>query len=111
MAEPVVIDALLDGYYVPAVHYRIDVVKGKKVVLIMGQVPDGAKVFHSPDRVLGVETKGNNITVEAQEEGEGLVRIMTGVSETNREIMINVVPSVGLPATSINATFDKAVPR
>jgi hypothetical protein len=105
-----IIDALLDGYYIPNITYQIDAVKGKTITLLPDAMPEGAEVFASNDKVLGIEITGKNIHIDTLAEGASKIRIMTGTS-IDRELLINVVGSVGLPATSINATFSDPVPR
>jgi hypothetical protein len=106
-----VIDALLENYYVPNLFYSIQVVEGQSLTLIADVMPEGAFAFSYPDKCLDVEQVGKNIKIDAVKVGRATVRIMTDPATTLREIIVDVVESVGLPATSINASFEPAVPR
>lgn len=111
-----VIDALFDNALVYNVFYQIDIVTGQNVTLIVDKMPEDAEVYAKGDKILDIDDYDNLIKIKTLRVGKSKVRIESNKIESDkvsvyREILINVVDSVGLPATSLNATFDKAVPR
>ncbi len=96
------IDAYFQNVIVYDVFYQLDVVPNTDFALLFDEA-DGAEVFMNNDPVLDVKHKAGSVEIKTMEVGSCKVRIMKGTT-ISREILINVVTSVQLPAVSLSIT-------
>lgn len=99
------------------IFYKIDLKKGEPLTLVMDKPEEIDGIFFDNDKVLDHYHQGANVSITAKEVGISKGRFMKDDPDPNkspkvvREILFNVVDSIPLPATTLNAAFGNAVPK
>lgn len=103
------INAIFDNVKVYDVQDRLDVVTGQTFVIeLLEELPPGFDIFTNKDPVL--ELGDGNRTVRANKVGESKIRFMADTAVI-KDLVVSVVDTVSLQATSLNVAFGKPVDK
>lgn len=103
------INVILNNAILYGLPYRVDVKTGESFILALDKV-DGEEVYAKNDKILEVDHVGKDINITAKMKGQSKIRIMKEAVIV-REVEINVLDTIGPPASSLNVTFGGSEPK